>query len=94
MRHADRNFTRFGQSVVAQHFVAAGFDAVDLGAYAAAAACGVARQRGVPLREAVADVVEARNGRGQRLGEVGELRLEAADALAALAGEGGVSARS
>jgi len=53
------------------------------------AACGVALQRLVPLHEAVADVVESLDRFGQRLGEVGQLGLEFADSLAALAGQFG-----
>ena len=70
-----------------EHLVAARFDPADLLRKVFHAACGVAAQRLVPLHEAVADVVEALDRLGQRLGEVRQLGLELADALAALAGQ-------
>ena len=70
-----------------EHLAAPRLDPADLLRQIFHAACGVASDRFVPLHEAVADVVESLDRLGQRLGEIRQLGLELADALAALAGQ-------
>ena len=89
VRHARRNRALLDLGPEAEHLSALRFDPADLLRKLLFAACGVALQRLVPLHEAVADVVESLDRFGQRLGEVGQLGLEFADSLAALAGQFG-----
>ena len=87
VRHAQRQRALLGQPAEGEHPLAARLDPSDLFGDLVAAACGVAAQRLVPLPEAEADVVESGQDVGERFVEIGQLGLELADALAALAGQ-------